>query len=215
MLETKIIHLKKVDVRLAKVIDYFGPIDIKKHEFDSFFFLTREIVGQMISAKDKKVIFSRLLQLCEYKLNAENISKLTFEQLRKIGLSSSKTRFIKNLADISLNNKFDFQNLLTLSDDEVFHKLKRIDGIGNWTAKMYLLFFLQRDDILPYEDSAFLQSFKWLYNLSDVSKNSIISQCHCWKPYSSIASRYLYIALDSGLTKMPIDKFLNYDKNGN
>ena len=105
--------------------------------------------------------------------------------------------------------------MLTLSDDEVFHKLKRIDGIGNWTAKMYLLFFLQRDDILPYEDSAFLQSFKWLYNLSDVSKNSIISQCHCWKPYSSIASRYLYIALDSGLTKMPIDKFLNYDKNGN
>jgi DNA-3-methyladenine glycosylase II len=96
-----------------------------------------------------------------------------------------------------------------LSDEEVSKRLTSIKGIGNWTAKMYLLFFLQREDILPYEDGAFLQSYKWLYNTSKVDKESITKRCKKWKPYTSIGARYLYKALDNGLVNEPIKNFLD------
>lgn len=83
----------------------------------------------------------------------------------------------------------------------MIYELTRIRGIGTWTAKMYLLFVLQRSDVLPVEDVAFLQGYKRLYRTDDVSKESIIKKCKKWKPYSSIAARYLYRAVDTGLIK--------------
>ena len=75
-----------------------------------------------------------------------------------------------------------------------------IHGIGRWTAKMYLIFVLDRQDILPYEDVAFLQGYRWMYKTDITTKDSVLKKCAKWKPYSSIAARYLYRALDMGLT---------------
>lgn len=72
---------------------------------------------------------------------------------------------------------------------------------------MYLIFVLDRQDILPYEDGAFLQSYRWLYKTIDCSPASIKSKCKKWSPYSSIAARYLYHALDLGLTKSEFHLF--------
>ena len=73
---------------------------------------------------------------------------------------------------------------------------------------MYLLFFLLRDNILPYEDGAFLHAYKWLYNTKSVDIESISRRCKKWKTYQSIGARYLYQALDRGLTKIPLKEFL-------
>lgn len=91
--------------------------------------------------------------------------------------------------------------LQNLSDDEVIKKLTSLRGIGLWTAKMYLIFVLNRQNVLPVEDVAFLQSYKWMYKTDDISKDSVIKKCEKWSPYSSIAARYLYRALDTDLTK--------------
>ena len=99
------------------------------------------------------------------------------------------------------------EDLPDMSDTEVYKKLTKIRGIGSWTAKMYLLFVLDRQDILPIEDVAFLQSYRWMYKTDDVSKESVLKKCRKWKPYSSIAARYLYRALDMGLTKEPFHLF--------
>lgn len=96
-----------------------------------------------------------------------------------------------------------------MPDKEVMKVLTSIKGIGNWTAKMYLLFFLKREDILPYEDGAFLQAYKCLYNTKIVKPESIARKCKKCKPYTSIGARYMYRALDTGLTKIPISDFLN------
>lgn len=94
-----------------------------------------------------------------------------------------------------------FGRITKKDDEEVIKELTTIRGIGKWTAKMYLLFVLDRQDILPIEDGAFLQSYKWLYKTDDISRTSIEKKCKKWKPYSSIATRYLYRALDIGMTK--------------
>lgn len=207
-------HLKAKDKRLAKVIDAVGEIEIHQHS-ESFYFIVREIVGQMVSAAVKKVIFNRLTAICDNNICPETLLKLQVEDLRAIGLSNAKSQFILSLADMVVNGKINFDNLETMSDEEVLHQLTSIKGIGNWTAKMYLLFFLQRDDILPYEDGAFLQAYRWLYNTKKCDQKSIENRCKKWKPYTSIGARYLYRALDTGLTKQPIKDFLakeNLDK---
>ena len=207
MSENAITYLKAKDKRLAKVIETIGELEISQPT-DSFYFLVREIVGQMVSAAVKRVIFGRFEAICGHNISPEVIAKMQVEDLRAIGLSSAKANFIHSLAEKTVSGEFSFDALTVDSDEEVMRKLTSIKGIGSWTAKMYLLFFLRRDDVLPYEDGAFLQSYRWLYNTKDSDRKSVEKRCNKWKPYSSIAARYLYRALDTGLTKQPIKDFL-------
>ena len=68
---------------------------------------------------------------------------------------------------------------------------------------MFLIFVLDRPDVLPFEDGAFLQTYRWLYKTDEVSPESIKKKCKKWRPYSSYTARYMYRALDTGLTKEP------------
>lgn len=88
-----------------------------------------------------------------------------------------------------------------MSDTDVFNSLTSFKEVGEWTANMYLIFVLNRMDILPTNDAALLQSYGWLYKTTDRSEITIRNKWKKWKPYSSIAFRYLYRALDTGLTK--------------
>jgi len=205
-----IIHLENVDHRLGRVIHEIGDIETHDYsEVDGFTFLVREIVGQMISAKVKKTIYNRLLGICNQIVTPSTIDALAISDLRQIGLSTSKSNYIKNLATIVKDGSLNLEELLALPDDEVKKRLTAIKGIGQWTSKMYLLFFLGREDILPYEDGAFIQAYKWLYDTEGIKPKDIISRCRVWSPYSSLASKYLYRALDTGLTTIDIDSFLS------
>lgn len=204
-------HLQKVDKKLSKVIERIGVLEYHSYNDsgDGFVFLVREIVGQMISSKVKRVLYKRLLELCANEITPCCISALSIDDLRGIGLSKSKSEYILNLANLIKEGNINFSALSQMSDENVIKSLTAIKGIGNWTAKMYLIFFLQREDVLPYEDGAFLQAYKWLYNTKVVKPESIARKCKKWKPYTSIGAKYMYKALDSGLTKIPINDFLN------
>lgn len=203
----KISYLKAKDARLSKVIDRIGDLEIHEHS-DSFRFLVEEIVGQMLSATVRDVLISRLETLCDQNVNPISICALDIADLRSIGLSNSKASFILNLAALVRDKQLDFSLLTQMTDEEVVRYLMAIKGVGIWTSKMYLLFFLKRDDVLPVEDVAFLQAFKWLYGIKNPSRDTIERRCKKWKPYSSLASRYMYRALDTGLTKIPVSEFL-------
>lgn len=193
-------HLCKKDKRLAKVISTIGALTYKTYS-DPYVFLIHEIIEQMLSKKAGDKIFSRLVDLCDGSITPEKINNLTNEEIKSIGTATSKVTFIKNLTSAVINQELDFKAFETMSDDEVFKALTQIKGIGKWTANMYLIFVLDRQDILPTNDAAFLQAYQWLYKTTDRSDSTIRNKCKKWKPYSSIASRYLYKALDSGLTK--------------
>lgn len=206
----EIVWLCKKDKHLAKVIELIGPLQYTIHD-DPYQFLIHEIIEQMLSIKAGNAIYSRLVALCDGNVCPEKITQLTDEQIKSVGTADSKVLFIREVTQAVVSKELDFNALEKLSDTEVFKKLTSIKGIGKWTANMYLIFVLNRPDILPTNDAAFLQAYGWLYKTSDRSDKSIRERCKKWKPYSSIASRYLYRALDTGLTK---EEFHLYKRKG-
>ena len=195
-----ILYLRNKDKRLAKVISLLGNLEYQVHT-DHFSFLVHEIVEQMLSIKAGNVIFSRLLTLCEQDISPSRIMTLTPEQIKGCGMSQKKVQCIIDLAQAINSSTISFEKLSDLPDKEVIQILTQIRGIGSWTSKMYLIFALNRLDVLPFEDGAFLQSYRWLYNTVETTPEIIKKKCNKWKPYSSLAARYMYRALDSGLTK--------------
>lgn len=141
------------------------------------------------------------MDLCGGKITPLQINKLTNEEIKSIGTANSKVSYIRNITNAVFNGELNFESLKKMNDLDVFKYLTSFKGIGKWTTNMYLIFVLNRNDILPTNDIAFIQSYEWLYKTNNRSDSSIRNKCKKWKPYSSIASRYLYRALDSGLTK--------------
>ncbi len=191
-------YLMQRDKRISKVINMVGPISYKPHE-DSYRFLVDTIIGQMLSNKVADVMSGRLSTLCNGNVSPDGVSSLSDEAIRSVGIAWSKVSFIRNLTSMVQNGQLDFSLLVALDDNSVMRTLTSIHGIGTWSAKMYLIFVLNRENILPFEDGAFLQGYRWAYNTDDLSVTAIKRKCAKWSPYSSIAARYLYKALDMGL----------------
>lgn len=193
-------RLKISDEKLKLVIDAIGSLHVTQHP-DPFIFLVQTIIGQMLSSKVKHTIYGRLQVLCNNQIDPHTIDSIDVQELRNIGMSTAKASCIKNLAQSIISGDLVFEEINILPKENCMEELKKIKGLGNWSAKMYLIFFLQKEDVLPYEDGAFLQSFKWLYKIEKPTIDQIKSIASKWHPYESIAARYLYVALDSGLTK--------------
>lgn len=199
-------HLCKKDKRLARVISSIGPISYLPY-VDGYAFLVHEIIEQMLSIKAGAKIYARLEDLCVGNITASTINSLSDEQIQSIGTSAAKVSYIRSLTQAIDSGTLNLAELPKRDDKEIIKALTSVKGIGNWTAKMYLIFVLDRQDVLPTEDVAFLQAYEWLYKTTNRSPATIISKCQKWKPYSSIAARYLYRALDLGLTKKEFHLF--------
>ena len=165
-------YLSKNDKRLARVISSIGKIEYSVPD-DPYQFLVEHIVGQMLSNKVAYIICERLNERCHGHISADSIMRLTDEQLLATGVSRPKIKYIRRLTELVETNELTFDELCSMNDADVIKTLTNVSGIGSWTAKMYLLFLLNRNDVLPFEDGAFLQAYKWLYKTDDVSKESI------------------------------------------
>lgn len=194
-------YLCKKCKRLAKVIETVGSIQYIPYDEDAYAFLIHEIIEQMLSVKAGQKIYGKLEELCGGKISTTQISALTNEQIRSTGTSSAKVEYIRNITNAITNGMLNLSVMRRFSDEEVITSLTKIRGIGKWTAKMYLIFILDRQDVLPFEDGAFLQVYRWMYKTQDCSEKAVTAKCRKWKPYSSVASRFCYKALDTGMTK--------------
>ncbi len=194
-------YLCKRDKRLEKVIRMVGPITYISHDEDIYSFLVHEIIEQMLSVKAGQKIYQRLEDMCDGSVTPERVGALSDDEIRRTGTSSSKVRCIRGVTEAVLCGDLDFDKMHVMPDEEVMQYLTKFHGIGKWTAKMFLIFVLDRPDVLPVEDGAFLQTYRWVYKTNDCSEDAVYKKCRKWKPYSSIASRFFYRALDAGMTK--------------
>ena len=192
-----ILHLKKADPVLAGIIDRVGPYRIQFRE-PAFETLVRSIVYQQLSGRVALRIFERLLDLVpERRLTPAAVLALTVEQMRAAGLSGQKTAYIRDLAARTNAREVDFALLPALSDDEVVETLTRVKGVGVWTAHMFLIFALERPDVLPVGDLGVRTAMRRAYRMRALPKPARMERiARAWRPWCSVASWYLWRSLE-------------------
>lgn len=204
----EVLYLSERDWRLRHLMREIGDLDYRKAE-TGFHSLVHSIIEQMLSMKAGRTIEDRLLDLCEYELTTDRVAHLAPESIKACGMSMRKVQYLHSLAEYALT--YDSESLANLLDAAVSAELQKLPDIGKWTCDMFLLFYLERPDILPVEDGALRQSFEWLYgsSITDTAVRGVV--CSLWHPFSSIAVRYLYRALNTGLLKVFADSRLLWE----
>src|SRR6202521_3680168 len=144
-------HLKKSDPVLRAIIERIGPCRMQfgPPEFHS---LAEAIVYQQLNGKAAVTIFKRFAALAREPLTPEGVLKLSDEQMRSAGLSRQKSGYLRDLAAKTASGALDFSRLSELQDAEVIEHLTQVKGIGVWTAQMFLMFTLRRENVLPTGD---------------------------------------------------------------
>ena len=192
-----IIHLKKKDPALRRIIEKVGPYRMEFHE-PTFATLVRSIVYQQLSGKVARVIHQRLLDAAGGSATPKAILKLTPVKLRAIGLSRQKSAYILDLAQRTHSGLLDFEAIEGLSDEEVIARLTEVKGVGVWTAHMFLIFALRRTDVLPTGDLGVRSAIRKAYELSELPKPAEIEEiARAWRPYCTVAAWYLWRSLDN------------------
>jgi len=189
-------HLKKADPVLRAIIERLGPcrMEFGPPEFHS---LAEAIIYQQLNGKAAVTIFKRFAALAGEPLTPEGILKLTDEQMRSVGLSKQKSTYLRDLAAKTNEGLLDFSKLPALPDEEVIKHLTQVKGIGVWTAQMFLMFTLKRENVLPTGDYGVQAAIKKHYKKRKLPKPQVMEKiAKCWEPYRSVACWYLWKSLD-------------------
>ena len=202
-----ILHLKKVDPVMAAIIERVGPFRMSKDE-PTFASLAEAIVYQQLHGKAAATIFKRLTDLTGLPLTPEGVLKLSEQQMRGAGLSKQKLSYLRDLAAKAQAKELNFEVFADLPDAEVIRQLTQVKGIGVWTAHMFLMFSLQRPDILPVGDLGIQMAIRRHYlskakngngrrrKFKPLKAKHMERVARCWAPYRSVACWYLWRSLD-------------------
>ena len=189
-------HLRTSDPVLSDIIERVGDYGIQFRNPD-FETLVKSIVFQQLSGRVANVIFSRLSAAVKDVVTPETILKLRPSRMRSLGLSTQKTAYIRDLARHTRAGTVVFEELAALPDEEVIERLTQVKGIGVWTAHMFLIFALQRADVLPTGDLGIRNAMRKAYNLESLPTPEEMEQmARAWRPYCSVASWYLWRSLE-------------------
>lgn len=194
-------HFQKTDPVLFAALSALEPVSyelVPRKTEDYFEALCDAIISQQLSTKAGATIFGRFKDLYPKKrITPGDTLKLTDEQIRGVGASWSKARFIKDLAQNVSGKDIDLTLLPTLSDGDVIATLTRIKGIGPWTAEMFLMFTLGREDVFSYGDLGLRRAIQKLYTFKkEPSQKQMEKIVKRWSPYRTYACRILWRTLD-------------------
>jgi DNA-3-methyladenine glycosylase II len=199
LLDQAIAHFKEVDPIMYAVTQKLPPLE-KTYSANYFLALVESVVSQQLSVKAADTIFGRLKLLSDdAELTAEAIVQMDGQKMRDAGLSWSKVSYVKNIAEYTLVSDKVFEKFPEMTDEEIISELVKIKGVGRWTAEMFLIFTMGRPDVFSPGDLGLMRGIQKLYGFGDTepTKAEMEEISKKWKPYRSIASRYLWRSLDS------------------
>lgn len=200
---------------LSEVINFFEKTDTKVAEilkeipFDDWFgkeilddrlifeSLCRTIVGQQLAGKAAEAIFKRFALLCEGKVTPEIIKELDGDTIRNAGLSWAKVRSVKDLAEKVLTGELELKKLPDLSDEELINELVKVKGIGRWTAEMFLMFRLGREDIFSWGDLGLKNGLKKFLGKDELDRDKTERLVASWAPYRTYGAIAMWHLLDN------------------
>ncbi|MDW0282932.1 MAG: DNA-3-methyladenine glycosylase, partial [Nitrososphaeraceae archaeon] len=190
-------YLSKADPQLAGVIKTVGKYSIKIRT-NAFLSLVESIIYQQLAGSAANIIYTRFINHYNNVLPKpmQIISTSDIELKSKIGLSSNKVQYLKDLSTKVEQGKINLELLSTMSDEEVIAELTLVKGIGRWTAEMFLIFCLGRPDILPVTDLGIRKAVHKLYSLPELPKPAeLLAISQPWRPHRTVASWYLWKSL--------------------
>lgn len=193
-------HLRQADPTLGELIDRVGPYQLVIHEMaDPFQMLLRSIVNQQLSGRAASTILGRVIvAVGEDPPSPESVLRTPDRQLRDAGLSWAKVASVKDLAAKVLDGTVPTLDVLhELDNEEIVERLTVVRGIGRWSVEMLLIFRLGRADIFPVTDLGVRKGYMLAFGLDEPpAPKELEKRCEHWRPYRSVASWYLWRALD-------------------
>ena len=182
--------IKKIDPTFKKVFDQIGLPQNRtmKQGFQS---LAKIIIGQQISTNVANTIYNKLI--IDDVLNENKITSLSLDKLNQYGLSSQKSYYLKNLAELIQKKELNLRTLNRLSSEEISNSLIRVKGVGKWTINNYKIFVLQDINAWPAADLALQEAIKIIYKIklrpTEIEMEEIGNK---WLPYRTAAALFLW-----------------------
>ncbi len=198
-------HLAAVSPELAAIIDRVGPCTLRFHD-DRFGALVSAILSQQVSSAAARTIHGRLCALMpDGQPTPAHIAAQAPEVLRTAGLSGQKAKYLHALAAFVVDGRLDLAALDAMDDEAVAAALVAVPGIGRWTADMFLMFTLQRPDVLPLGDLAVRDAFSHHFALEKADfPGKAIVLAEAWRPWRSVACWYFYRDADARKGRPPV-----------
>ena len=182
--------IKKIDPTFKKVFDQIGLPQNRtmKQGFQS---LAKIIIGQQISTNVANTIYNKLI--IDDVLNENKITSLSIDKLKQYGLSSQKSYYLKNLAELIQKKELNLRTLNRLSSEEISNSLIRVKGVGKWTINNYKIFVLQDVNAWPAADLALQEAIKIINKIklrpTEIEMEEIGNK---WLPYRTAAALFLW-----------------------
>ena len=192
-------YLSKRDKTMSRLIkNYKSPSEvILTSRSDIFFSLCKSIIGQQISVAAANSVFLKFKKKCNNKVTAKIVSQLTFNQLKKCGLSRQKVLGIKSLSKKMLDKSFNPKLIVKMNDDDAISYLSELRQIGKWSAEMILLFTYNRPNIWPIQDIGLLRAISKNYKKNYLPPEKFVESLKKrFSPYCSVATWYLWRSID-------------------
>jgi DNA-3-methyladenine glycosylase II len=198
-------ELAAADPTMAALIDRVGKVDLatrlrrraEERPADAYGALLRAIVGQQLSTKAARTIYLRVLDVFDGRTPApERLLEASVEELRGAGLSGRKVEYVRDLAAHVLSGELEVDRLGELPDEEVVEEIVAVRGLGQWTAEMFLIFHLERPDVLSGGDLGIRKAVQIEYGLEEMPAPARVLEIgEPWRPHRSLASLYLWESL--------------------
>ncbi len=178
-----------------ELVDFSSRIK-PRHPDQYFISLCSEIISQQLSGKAAGSIEEKFLAIFSGKqITPKSILEFSDQNLRDVGLSWAKVKYIKDLSSKVLSEIVDLHTIEYVSDQEVINTLTQVKGIGQWTAEMFLIFTLGRENVFSHGDLGLRKAIKNLYNVE--TPEEITGIVNKWSPYKTYGSLALWHSLDN------------------
>ena len=193
-------HFKERDPKIARVIQAIGPFRLKRNR-NYFVVLCRSIVSQQISTAAAETIYIRFQKLFDGRVpTPERVAGLKDAPMRAAGLSRQKSAYLKDLSHRFLDGTVRPHQLNYLDNEEIVDRLTLVHGIGRWTAEMFMIFSLNRLDILPVDDLGLRVAVQNIYGMKarpDAKRLRALGKK--WNPFETVATWYAWRSLNADI----------------